>query len=148
MCMSLERAYKMENISMGQWKVSSPPLYLLLSLSPTLLPTWLPLSLHPSLRGPRVALPGGLAPNHPERVGGNQRLPAGCLVIVTPWDPHTFLHTQVQHTDSDMLTKTFALISWHLSIHVFPTTWSRRGRSLETFTYEQAKVPLNQFKPV
>ena len=98
------------------------------------------LSLLPSPRGPRVALPRGLAPNHPELVGGNRRLPAGCLVTADPWDTHThtFLHTPAKHTHiqthttSYMLTKAFAVISWHLSIHVSPTTRSCQGHCLAT----------------
>lgn len=46
----------------------------------------------PSPRAPRVALPWGLAPNHPQLVGGNRRLPAGCLVIADPRDARTHTH--------------------------------------------------------
>lgn len=126
----------MENIWMGLWKVSSPPFSFLLllshflSTSPLFLSHTLSLSLSlPSPRGPRVALLGGLAPNHPELVGGNRRLPAGCLVTADPWDTHAFLHTQAKHrhTSSYVLTEAFAVISWHLSIHVPPTTRSCQG---------------------
>lgn len=78
-----------------RWAVL-PFIFSLFSLSPALFLVSLSLILSP--RGPRVALPGGLAPNHPDQVGGNQRLPAGCLVTANPWEPHTFLYTQVQHT--------------------------------------------------
>lgn len=87
-------------------------------------------------RGPRVALPTGLASNHPELVGGNRRLPAGCLVTADPWDTHTHSHSYTHklntHTTLYMLTKAFAVISWHLSIHVSPTTRSCQGHSLAT----------------
>ena len=99
------------------------PLSLYLTFSPVpSLPQ--PLSPLPSPRGPRVALPRGLASNHPQLVGGNRRLPAGCLVTADPWDTHThthtFLHTQAKHTHTHNLIYAYQGICCYLLASLHP----------------------------
>lgn len=149
MCHSpLETAHKTENI-WTRMKGDQPSLFFspvcLSFFSPPPLSHFLSsslssltLSLLPSPRAPRVALPWGLAPNHPQLVGREPETSSWLPRYCRP-EGHTYTHSCTHelkthtHTTSYMLTKAFAVISWHLSIHGLPpTSHSCQGRSLAT----------------
>lgn len=153
--MSLERAHKMESIWLGQWKVSSPLLSLLLASSASLLPSSLPRS--PSSASPKACVsryPGGrrgsLAPNHPELAGGNRRPPAGYLVTATPTraahiPPHTGSTGTLGYSYPDVCSNLLASLQAGLLHPLHPG----QGHSLASShsLRNRSKAYLNQFKP-
>lgn len=138
------------------------PLFAPLSLQSAL---FLSLSLLPSPPGPRVALPRGLDPNHPELVGGNRRLPAGCLVTADPWDTHTHTHSDTHKLNTD--THPHICLPRHLllSLGISPATSPpqldpakataspRKLNNSRRLTVREGQISgtsstANQFKPV